>query len=758
MTLAATTRAPFITFTILTCVLALGISWDISYPSAWPLPIATLVVLFVGGLLSAPARRRWEPRLRAWLEEITAAIDRIDARWVAGAIVLSSAVAIAAELMLIRWHSTAFHLFGYFKNISLLGAFLGLGIGYALGGRVMALPLALPALCAQIGLMQALRYTNLQVMLRSPVSEQLAIGADGVNTFWHAMQTYSFLAIVFITTALACIPLGQLPARLMRRLPPLRAYGWNLVGSLAGIASQALLACLWSPPSVWLLLVAVGLSPFLCLARPVTGVCIAWGAVALAVATLSAPFRPDRVEIHSPYQVVTLLPMHDGVIQLEINNSLFQYVADLRPAAREANDRLRQMALHYDLPYLLKPRPDRVLIVGSGTGNDVAAAVRAGAKRIDAVEIDPAILGLGRSLHPERPYACSNVTAIVDDARHFIRTTDARYDVIAYGTLDSHVLTSGKTNVRLDSFVFTVEAFREARARLAPGGVLVLAFATVNDAMNVKLFRMLQEAFDGTPPRALGATIGWGATFVAGDTVTEQSLPGDLARLDVTAECLRSPVATRSSTDDWPFLYMPLRTYPITYLVMVGLILILSALMVKDFLALKPDRHAPAFFLLGAGFMLVETKAITELSLVFGSTWIVVSVVIAGVLAMAFAANCWVAKANTRRTWPALVALFALLVTGAVLTPGSFAFSGGGIVATGLVVSPMLCSGVIFSITLNKAGDVGPALAWNLLGAMLGGFLEYNSMYFGIRALNWFALAIYALAFLFTLRKPALSA
>jgi spermidine synthase len=43
---------------------------------------------------------------------------------------------------------------------------------------------------------------------------------------------------------------------------------------------------------------------------------------------------------------------------------------------------------------------DDVLILGAGTGTDVAAALRHGAKHVDAVEIDPVILRLGASIIP----------------------------------------------------------------------------------------------------------------------------------------------------------------------------------------------------------------------------------------------------------------------------------------------------------------------------------------------------------------------
>ena len=39
---------------------------------------------------------------------------------------------------------------------------------------------------------------------------------------------------------------------------------------------------------------------------------------------------------------------------------------------------------------------ENVLILGAGSGTDVAAALKHGAKHVDAVEIDPVILRLGK--------------------------------------------------------------------------------------------------------------------------------------------------------------------------------------------------------------------------------------------------------------------------------------------------------------------------------------------------------------------------
>ena len=82
---------------------------------------------------------------------------------------------------------------------------------------------------------------------------------------------------------------------------------------------------------------------------------------------------------------------------------------------------------YYNLPYRFV-RPERVLVVGAGSGNDVASALRHGAQHVDAVEIDPLIIRLGRQLHPETPYSSERVRVINNDARAFFKQSAEKYD------------------------------------------------------------------------------------------------------------------------------------------------------------------------------------------------------------------------------------------------------------------------------------------------------------------------------------------
>ena len=88
------------------------------------------------------------------------------------------------------------------------------------------------------------------------------------------------------------------------------------------------------------------------------------------------------------------------------------------------------------------------------------------------------------------------------------------------------------------------------------------------------------------------------------------------------------------------------RAYPVTYMIALGIILLLSYFFVRRTIGFSDpiDRSYLPFFFLGSGFMLVETKAITELGLHLGGTWLVIAAAIMLVLVMAYMANLIVTR------------------------------------------------------------------------------------------------------------------
>ena len=709
-------------------------------------------------------------RLHGPLDELAreqvAFLDQLPAKRVEIAIAASAALSLFFELAVIRWQGTVWEFFAFYKNLGLLSCFAGLGLGYALAGRDR-IPLAFtaPLLAFQLLLLEGLRHgmgDAIGSLLVLPFREQLNMGVATASSLAHYAAVYFFLTVVFLLTALAFLPVGQVCGRLMERLPSLHAYRLNLLGSLGGVALMLWTSFLWTPPAIWFALCFAGFAAF---QRFRQRALVAAGLAALAaIVVLTWPSQVGWERIYSPYQLLERGGGERGLMNIRAAGHYYQRVHDLSYPIQAISPRERWLGNYYELPYRLRPRPpERVAIVGSGSGNDVAAALRAGAASVDAIEIDPAIQELGRLYHPEQPYSDPRVHFFNDDARSFLRTTRSSYDLIVYGLLDSHTLLSHASSVRLDSFVYTVEGLREARARLKEEGVVSLSFAVISKELGRKIYLMMQQAFDGRPPICVYARYDGSVIFLQSKGGTLKAPADELERAgfgDISSVFADPALQADVSTDDWPFFYMPRRVYPRSYLFMVGLVLLLSAALFASFLRDRPRFSQAAFFLLGAGFMLVETKGITELGLALGNTWQVIGVVIAGVLVMAYLANGVVAALRIRRPLlPYLLLLGSLALGLAVARSGGFAPTATGKLATVLVLTcPLFFSGIVFSTLIAGDEPLSGAMALNLLGAMCGGLLEYNSMYFGFQFLYWLALALYAAAALTSLARRTLPA
>jgi hypothetical protein len=132
----------------------------------------------------------------------------------------------------------------------------------------------------------------------------------------------------------------------------------------------------------------------------------------------------------------------------------------------------------------------------------------------------------------------------------------------------------------------------------------------------------------------------------------------------------------------------------------------------------------------------------------FGNTWLIVGLVIMAVLSMAYLGNLMVAKLSLRHTSIPLILLLLSLGLGlAVAKAGGMpATPLGQLSAVLLLTLPIFFAGIAFSSLLAGTGDGAGALAMNLLGAMCGGLLEYNSMFFGFQFLYWIAMGLYGSA------------
>jgi spermidine synthase len=698
----------------------------------------------------------------------------------AGWIFWVSLVGLYLELLLIRWVGTEIRVFAYLQNTVLITCFLGLGVGLFTARRAVRLGRAVVALLV---LACMLSLPAIGPLVRS-ISELLSVLGD-VN-IWNAASTEGVaetivsvalgLALALVVLILICeafVPLGRLLGRLLDEHPrPILAYSVNVGGSLVGTWLFVLLSQFRLPPVAWFAVLLAVCLPLLRLVRPSPRLALVGLAATVLVIGLFGPAADTLRTIWSPYQKLELLRPGSGTDSdrqvIRVNNVGYQEIVNLDPDwLRGSLERYRAERLgysQYDIPFLLRPGASRVLIVGAGSGNDAAGALRHGVSRITAVEIDPAIIQIGRASHPEAPYASPRVEVIADDARSFFARTGDTYDLIVFGLLDSHTTTS-MTNARLDHYVYTLESLGRTRNLLSEDGVLVLTFKAARRFIADRLGAALLEVF-GEEPIVVDVPedeLGWGGVmFVAGDIDGVRSRLRDDARLSEVIGAdgkgsLGLDFTTVPTTDDWPYLYLQRPGIPLLF-VLLGTLMVAVLLYLRTEIGLPAgmnpldwDRSNWHFFALGAGFLLLEVQNISKASVVLGSTWLVNAVIISAVLCMVLLANLIVSKWQRVPLGWVYVGLLGSPLLLYAFDLARLAFLPYPIkpVAVGAFTTlPMLFSGVVFVRSFAGAARKDVALGANLLGALVGALLQSLSFLTGIRSLLLLVVAFYAAALL----------
>jgi len=656
------------------------------------------------------------------------------------------------ELALIRWVGTQIRIAAYFANLVLIAAFLGMGLGVALGRKRPELfRLSFVALLVLVGVLSLSQPLGFMQM-RFPDPSMSLWGADvassAVRDFAIAVAALlgCFWAIAAVFLA-AGVPVGALFAR----MPALTAYRWDLGGSLLGVVAMSVIAWLGASPPIWF---GLGLFAWLLLDKRPLNWLLAIGVVAAAWWSVGqAVFSPyNRIDV-APYELGQDNRPGDRMPEwnVSVNRDYHQLMLDLRSWPGQNRDVTKdgraRIAAIYELPFRATEKRDNALVVGAGTGNDVAAALRTGFKRVVSIDIDPRIIELGRKLHPEQPYSDPRTFPVVNDARaYFEQQRGEMFDIVCYGLLDSHAMFSAMSSLRLDNYVYTREGIAAAWRHVKDDGILSVSFSVfAGDWMVHRLHLMIEQA-TGIAPVMVPHGYNYGMTFLVGRGLTEDRVA------QVFPEVVRGATADASiriPTDDWPFLYLKPNTPPITY----GIVLILIALTAllalrgvfgkQAFSAGKFDRQA---FLLGAAFMLLETRMVTELSLLFGSTWIVNSCVFGGILVMVLLGNAVAERFRPARIerWyaPLAIAMVAIWFFSAG-TLNALPLLQRGVVAGLLYALPVFFAGVIFSGLLRRRADTSATLGSNLCGSVLGGLLEYASTFVGMKAIGMLALVIY---------------
>jgi hypothetical protein len=738
------------------------------------------------------------------------------------------------ELALIRWLPAHVLYLSFFTNTVLLASFVGMSIGCMIARKPGRELLRTPYWLA--GTLMGGLIVN---WFRKAVERYTTVGdATSPDVVFFGTEVSALLggrftipvelvAGLFFFLAGAClVGPGQELGRAFNRIPSrTRAYALNLLGSLTGIGLLAGCSWLSLSPVVWFAIIAGGIL-FVLLQSPAEAAADTPGGPAasaslrpglpqyacLAVTVLLAGVTSgivnpggDREIIWSPYYRVDYEDNHRLIVTNLISH-------------QQMHSRNGDLVVEYEIPYLLhhavRSQPiRRILIIGAGSGNDISRALAwAPEATIDAVEIDPVIHSIGARHHPDRPYDDPRVSVHLNDGRNFLRKAPAgEYDLVIFALIDSLVLHSGYSNLRLESYLFTRESFRDVARVLKPDGWAAIYNYFRQGWIAARIRDSLAAEF-GTepvvltnPPRPgdrLGLDdedfLGTGgfAAFIAGRFGALQSLtaafaahgnsywvpreavvsPSNPGRFgpekpsDGNWTELRSVVIEPSSglpaaTDDWPFLYVRLPGIPSLTWRGIGLTLFLSAVLWYVF---RPRRtpdivtvNRPSVddrglllraFLLGAGFMLIETKAVVEMALLFGSTWIVNTVVFTAILVMALLGNLFAGWVRPQRLEGYYLGLFLALIAGLLVPMDAFlglARVPQILASCLLVFAPLVFAGVIFPVSFARTPYPDRFFGANIAGALFGGLAENASLWLGFQNLLCVAIGLYGLSSLF---------
>jgi hypothetical protein len=657
------------------------------------------------------------------------------------------------ELTLIRWLGSTVRVVAYFPNLVLIAVFFGLGVGSVRQKRK--------------SLMIHFPFLLIIIVATAILMGKVIIKAKGGSEFFWLLY-YDLprdapvlnnielpLIVFFVLVTLCFVPLGQELSNLLVSYKeqdlPLEGYIVDLSGSFVGIIAFTAVSFLRLPPVLWMLVGCVLV--FLAVDPEKVKNRLAFGLVLLL--TPLAVFMTEKNDTYSPYYA-----LRTANLDVLTNGSLHQRMIPVKRG--EPKDRYAATAsAGFNYPFdLLKNPPKSAVVFGAGTGNDVAVLLDRGVERIVAVEIDPLIQEIGTRLHPNRPYDDPRVEVVINDARSYINTCDEKFDLIIFGTLDSMTRLSALSNVRLDNYVYTQESIEQAAGILTESGGMVLHFRVTRDYIVDRMVRMTKSAFDAPPIVKISENYLFNLTIMAGPAFAHVEDPPNASIARTRSLFPNDP----TPTDDWPYLYLQTRSISPFYVRMVGWIILVAAAIMGLFCPEMRTRSGnglkgadSVMFLFGLAFLLLSTRAVTQMGLIWGNTWLVNSVVFASimfVILLSTIINAFRPLGQRAAYCGLFLCIMALYFVPIQLMPG-LPYGLKLLASAFYVAAPFFFAGTCFANNFKDRDHVELAFGWNIIGALFGGLLEFASMIVGLKALFIVALAAYFTAFLIELRQPS---
>ena len=674
-----------------------------------------------------------------------------------------SFITLFLELMIIRWVPANIRLIAYYANLMLISSFLGIGLGLLVKGK-------------ELNLFKFFPYILVVDIVFLIICRRITIPGFLIECRFYSVPpsitNFTAVICIFLLNTAIFVPLGEKIGQLFDALPPLLAYSWDLGGSLLGTIAFGFFSLMFFSPFVGFLIVLV---IYFTLISPRSKWMVL---IPLLICLCCVYFSTPKEAIWSPYYYVTvneqgkrekilienapenIRTMTDPPrYQVIVNQGFYQHHATINfrryTKGTKIYNTVKNDFTHSTLPYQLKPSPERVMVVGAGGGKDIEGAFLHGAKHVDAVEIDPVLVKISKKINAGGAYFDPRVHLAINDARAFFTNAKPVYDLIIFAYLDASALFSSMSSIRLDGYVYTIESFRTAYNLVKEDGLLSVSFAAGTDWMMEKLILMMLEATGKNP---IVYTLG-GQITPRGGPISIQVPKGQLdppvshgafKRINLPPSLIEN-YSISLATDDWPFLYLKEKGIPIDYLVVIATLIMISSFALFRVARIKWGIDQTHFFFLGAGFLLLETKSITDCSLYFGATWFVTMLVVTGILLMVLSANLIAMHLRSFSFYFYLPLIASMILL--YLTPNDFIlglpFFGRLLWVLIFVPLPVLFAGLIFSTTFRESKSASFCFGANLVGATIGGFAEYSSMAIGFQNLSLLVILAYLASLFF---------
>lgn len=567
--------------------------------------------------------------------------------------------------------------------------------------------------------------------------------------------------------------LGSRLSRLTASYPPLTGYGTIVLGAFFSYLSFTLSSALCWTPAYQITAMVVTL--VLLAGRALSPRFLMSAGLILAAGAMFSPLAKSAPEVarqyFSPYHKIALLSASrsdNSAVTVVLDDSTQQILVPIDSETSSAPiDAIHQKpSASYDalktfqrLPFAFK-HPKDVLILNAGIGADLEEAVRQGAQSIDAVEIDPVLLKLGKRYNPV--YGSPSVHAQCQDPRDFVNNCHKKYDMII-AACQHFVRPIGLAAGPQQRYQYTQEFYKKCLSLLNPHGILLTSYSSSQKDtgwLSDRIFATLKAA-SGITPSMVGRRESDSSGFSpylfavapsseALSKCKENAIYGDHRRMLLANETFADPMFdgytfpvspgnARVATDDCPFIFFEPGTIDIFYISLVAILIAVVSLFGRPLILSTANVFVDwQVFLLNAALISMVLGSLPRLVTMYGSGWLTYAIIFGGILLIA-----WLAYYSMRR--PAAtqyeiilyVGLFITLTLSCILPTQWLASLGvpGCLLIIFFTVMPMFRVLLILPAAYSEAEELAPLFALGLLGLSTGILLKYISFYLGQNSL-----------------------